>query len=634
LYLRSHPALSRLNYSSDQADRLLAMRLLNASRFHPLLMDRLAKLAARPDLKHRLLQALDTLEQSKGYSQLPELFATNPGDAKELAYLDDALATSLDQLLHDSSADARRLLWIIALANEPVVLDLLTGVWSGEEGSQMQQLRQIKQMLDNLPLLPPDVQEKLKALATPEVRAMLDALPPESAAAARPAIGPLLEQLASVGLATQEHTGPDDENPLITCHELVRERVTEWMLQHPSDQSGLTPAAIRLAYAERLEAVFNALRHQNMTAALHSGSQAIVYCVQAEAWDRLGSFASRVVTSSKDPRLLERLIPHLQTAAESAPEGRPRWSCLCYLADALRNGGRPDASLTFYEQAALQARRVAEAGGEDSRRAWSDLAWITGNQANALRDCGEPDAARQRRLDEAEANKKAGRPEINIIGSELEALRIDIDQGQVDTALPEVETRLARIETWWQQHRAGQKVSEAPDAEILSRAFITALDIARAADCARKDWASALGRLDAVLQVKRELKRPDEDIAATRMNRANVLGRLGRFSEAQSELEACLETFRNNPTNSAKVLSSLADLFDEQGDVPQAITQERRALAKCEQLPDPADRAISHNNLGNYLERSGNPSDLVESARRRDLLSFGRTWTESADVAA
>ena len=46
----------------------------------------------------------------------------------------------------------------------------------------------------------------------------------------------------------------------------------------------------------------------------------------------------------------------------------------------------------------------------------------------------------------------------------------------------------------------------------------------------------------------------------------------------------------------------------------QAIAQERRALALCEQLPDPRDRAISHHNLANYLERSGNPSALAESS--------------------
>ena len=37
----------------------------------------------------------------------------------------------------------------------------------------------------------------------------------------------------------------------------------------------------------------------------------------------------------------------------------------------------------------------------------------------------------------------------------------------------------------------------------------------------------------------------------------------------------------------------------------------------CEQLPDPADRAISHNNLANYLERHGTPSALAESPRHQ-----------------
>ena len=138
---------------------------------------------------------------------------------------------------------------------------------------------------------------------------------------------------------------------------------------HPHDRGDLTENSIRLAYAERLEAVFDGLQHRNMTAALQAGSRAVVYCVQAAAWDRLGGFASGVVTSTGDPRLLEGLIPHLRTAAESAPEGRPRWSCLCYLADALNNGGRPDASLPFYEQAATQARAAAEAGGEGFRQA-------------------------------------------------------------------------------------------------------------------------------------------------------------------------------------------------------------------------------------------------------------------------
>ena len=278
--------------------------------------------------------------------------------------------------------------------------------------------------------------------------------------------------------------------------------------------------------------------------------------------------------------------------------------------------GRPDASLPFYEQAAIQSRTAAETGGE-RRQAWADLAWITFNWANALGDVGELDDARQRYLESAEAGEKVGRPPVHVIGSELEALRIDIMQGRAAQALPEVETRLAQVEIWWRQQRAGQSVPEAPNAEFLVRVLIAALDIARQAHFAQKDWEPALRRIDAALEVQRALKRPAEDIAATRMNRANVLSNLGRYPEAKAEMENCLQVFQNDPARLAKVLGSLAGLFDKQGDVGQAIIQERRALALCEALPDPRYRAGSHNNLANYLERSGMPSALAESPRHQ-----------------
>jgi tetratricopeptide (TPR) repeat protein len=281
-------------------------------------------------------------------------------------------------------------------------------------------------------------------------------------------------------------------------------------------------------------------------------------------------------------------------------------------------GGRPDISLPFYEQAATQARTAAEAGGDVARRAWADFATTTGNWANALGDVGQLDAARQRHLESAEAKRTAGRPEVDVIGSELEALRIDIMQGRVTEALPQIEAHLAQVEAWWQQHRAGQPVPQAPNAEALARTFIGTLDIiANDAYRAQKDWAAALGKTEAILAVKQALQRPAEDIAQTRMNRAVYLGQLRRFGEAQAELEACLAIFQQHPTQKARVLGSLASLFDDQGDLPQAIAQERRALALRQQLPNPGDRALSHNNLAIYLDRSGSPAALAAASRHR-----------------
>jgi len=139
------------------------------------------------------------------------VFIDRSGDRKELAYLDDALSTSLDQLISAASADARRLLWIVAVANDPVVLGLLRSVWSGDS-LQQQQLRQLKRMMDRLP--PDELQAKLRSLPE-EVRALLDNLPPDQPA--RPPIEPLLRELVSVGLATEERTGPEGANPSVTC---------------------------------------------------------------------------------------------------------------------------------------------------------------------------------------------------------------------------------------------------------------------------------------------------------------------------------------------------------------------------------------------------------------------------------
>src|SRR5207244_2959631 len=132
---------------------------------------------------------------------------------------------------------------------------------------------------------------------------------------------------------------------------------------------------------------------------------------------------------------------------------------------------------------------------KDGGQAWEDVEVTNTTWAHALQINGDLDAARQLYLDSIEASKKVGGPAVNVIISELEAWRIDIMQGQAGGALPEVETRLAQVEAWWQQHCCGRSVPEAPNSEELARALIGALDIAMAAHVAMQDWEPALRRL-------------------------------------------------------------------------------------------------------------------------------------------
>jgi tetratricopeptide (TPR) repeat protein len=611
LYLREHKGLSKMVFSGDTAEQALAERLLNASRFHPLLMDRLARLAAGgPQLRPQLMLAIETLEHGHNYALLPDLFTTSPGDAKELAYLEEALATSLDQLIQNVGPDARRLLWMIGIAHEPVTLVLLKAAWSGDTLEQ-ESLRELKRLLDVLPELPREQQEKLGAMP-PEMRARIESMPPDAPTRQDPA--PLLRHMVAVGLAIEQRAGSHDNNPELTCHDLVRERILTWMNDHPQDRADLTGDGVRLAYAERLEFDFNIRLHRNMSAAVQSGCRALVYYVEAGAYDRLCGLANRVVTSAGETRLVQELIPYLEAAANSAPRGRPRWCSFGALADALKQLGYADASLPFYEQAATQARIAAEDADQNDLHAWSDLAVITANWANALVMKGSLNEARERRIESAEYERRAGSPAVYVIGHELEALRIDMLQGQVAETLPQVEARLAQLEGWWQQHCSGQKLPAAGEPEFLARVLLTALNIAERAYSALEDWDTALRHIDARLGIERRLGRPAEDTAVSRLNRAIILTGLGRRGEAKAELEECLAVFRNHPANKLKVLGSLAILFSKEGDLPQAISLQRRALALSEQLPDPDDRATSHNNLAEYLKLIGSPSDLAEAS--------------------
>jgi tetratricopeptide (TPR) repeat protein len=296
------------------------------------------------------------------------------------------------------------------------------------------------------------------------------------------------------------------------------------MATHPEEKGGQTEDQVWIAYGERYAAAFQALlmagEEGSRERALEAGRRGISYLVRARAFDRLGSFASGVVTSTKDPRLLRRVIAELAGVVEQVPAGKARWSLRTYLADALRNSGRSDAALSFYEQAAAEAEEAED---------WSNVGGICQNWAIALRYTGRLDDARSMYLQSAEADVRAGSPRVNFLGSELEALRIDVMQGRAETALPEIESRIQEIRAWWQRHRAGEPIPEAPDLTFLARVLIGGLSIAYKANDALERWEACLGVLTESEGTQRALGEREHDLARTRFNRYGPLLRLGRL---------------------------------------------------------------------------------------------------------
>lgn len=614
LFVNAHPILRPMVAAGD-AERKLVQRIMAASRLHPLLLDRLGRLA-EPRCRPELNAALAALEdkQKADFSTLPDLFAgLSGGDRqKEAAYLADALTGWIDLLLANAGAEARRLLWVIALANDPVAFGLLAAAWSGEN-AETQNLRHLQAaMLADPSSLPPDVQQFL-SMMPPELRATIDALQPPPAVADP---GPLLAVLAGLGLADLEvYANPN--NPDVSCHELVRERIFAWHDDHKGEFGDLDPDAVRLLYAGRLEGVFYRWQHKNSSAALEAGAQAIGYFVDAGAFERLADFASGVVTGTINPSLSKRLLPKLEIAAQSAPDGRAKWRNLGNLAEALRAAGRPDMSLSYYRQAAELTKAAAEAQGSDAVVAQNDYITTIGNYANSLCRLGDLDFARALRLESAEAKKQAGHPLDSILASELEALRIDVMLGNAGAALPQIESRLDHLRSFWRRQQAGEAVAEAPERESLARALIAALDIVDDAYRTKNQWTDSLAVVDESLALKRSLNRPATDIGNDRISRIGPLLELERFDEAKSELEDCLALFEAHPFMKSKVLLLMATLYGLQNDIRQAIVFTRRALSILEGTPGPVERSMSHHNLYGYLVKSGGQAATAEAARHR-----------------
>ncbi|HEY2294282.1 MAG TPA: CHAT domain-containing protein [Thermoanaerobaculia bacterium] len=551
LFLQGNEALRRLAYG-DEEGRKLALRLLEVSRGHPLILTRLGALAGD---REALAQALDALD-TQGLDRLPDVFAPHLSEAernRERKYLEDVAVGAVDLLLHRASPAARQLLWVVTLAAEPVSDALIQSIWLDE--------------------------------------------------AAVPPAGPLLAELTGAGLLSVEETG------VYGFHELVRERTAAWMATHPEEKGGRTEDQVWIAYGERYAAAFQALRRSggegSLERALEAGRRGISYLVRARAFDRLGSFASWVVTSTNDPRLLHRVIAELAGVVEQVPAGKARWSFRTYLADALLQGGRPDAALPFYEQAAAEAEQAG---------AWSHVGTICQNWANALGNIGRLDDAKSTYLRSAETKVRAGSPRVNVLGSELEALRIDVMQVGAETALPEIESRLQEVRAWWQRHRAGEPVPEAPDPVHLARALISGLDIARQANEALERWEACLGVLTESEETERALGEGEHDLVRTRFNRYGPLLRLGRLEEAQRVLESCLEVDRRagDLPGEAADLGALAALWDLREDPKQAAGLQRQALAVSNRLSDLANRSISHGNLANYLNRLGAAEEAAQ----------------------
>lgn len=427
LYIRSHPELRKLYYA-DEAGRVLVLRLIEVSRGHPLILDYLSRLV--PD-RHALSQALDRL-QSKGLQTLPDLFVPIKSDSdreREWTYLEDAMISSVDYLIRRvSSQDVRRLLWIVTLSSEPVREDIVASVWSG--GPLWLRAKGKMWVL----ILPADADQ------TPEgASKKLEGMPPDvrkhfaekldHISANTPVVGRLLDELCDSGLLNRECG--QNETPILTFHELVRERIAAWVEQHPEERAGRTQEQAWVAYGERYAlaylkwAVLRATSQDNaMELGMEAGRRALIYLTRAHAFEHLFQFASSVVTSTHNPASLNQVVDQLKGVIDGMPADNI-YSCYVrgYLADSLRSTGQFEQALPLYEQAAEEAQTAKQ---------WAQTGLICANWGTALVEVGQLEVAKGTLLRAIQAYRKSGWDHLDLVGMELEALHVDVMQGKAE----------------------------------------------------------------------------------------------------------------------------------------------------------------------------------------------------------
>ena len=235
-------------------------------------------------------------------------------------------AQAVDEKIRQAGSHAAKLIWLVALASDAVIFDLLQELWHADLQASAE-LQEMKAMLDKLANLPPDLAQRREAIVQglpPVVLAQLEKLkanPPGTA----PALSVLLADLLSAGLLIEtrkehplESPTPDSASaPMLAyaCPQLVRVR----SLALAGADFDAKP--IWLAYGKHENRVCHALKNTDMTAAIAAASRAFTYYMQAGDYGAVASFLAALDTDqAADQRLAESLLPQMHPTPKDTPD--------------------------------------------------------------------------------------------------------------------------------------------------------------------------------------------------------------------------------------------------------------------------------------------------------------------------
>jgi hypothetical protein len=566
-FARSAPHFRRLllgqapGLDKEQGSALV-QRALAVARGHPLILTALESLAERPDDLARRLGEFEAAPSYAGLGQLIGAAATPEEQAHEMAYYEDIAARSLRALIEDRSPAAQRLLRAITLALEAVGDRLIDYVWT-DEGFPADMPR----------LQPPGqdwrapLQELLNAgLLTPELRTAIGGQE-NTTYTWHPVVA---EQAAAVL--------PDAAFP---AAEYRRRYLMSNLLGYYRNQQPQSRAQAEVALAAARDAVRYTLALGDTTTAvglindIHLLSRTLAFRRDLQAW-------------------ITELLAQV-------PAGIDRERLQRALADVYTDEGRPQTALPLYREALA---------GAEARQDWASAGIASHQLGNALGDAQDYPAARAAYRTALRYKRLRGKTISGRLTSLGEWVRLLVIEGG-ERNLRRAQSHAARLaaiaRAYYERVQADPQAAEARAVAAPEDLLIGVLDIQREVEHALLNWAAAVKLCEAKIALKLRHHKGDLAVAEDLFNRATALTRLGELEAAERDLAACQRVFHthNQPLYESKVLGQLADLADEQGDPARAAQFQTQALAIRHRLGHLSDAAISHNNLGNYLDKQG-----------------------------
>jgi tetratricopeptide (TPR) repeat protein len=581
LFIQYNDSLNKL-YSSGLFGQLLINRMVIISRGHPLILKHLSAFANEPQ---RLNDLLTQMESKDGWQTHPDLFTVHLSETdcdREREYLEQATCSSIDTLIQGLSLQARRLLWIITRSNEPVSKELLDSIWMNQSDSEETISR--RKGVSGLSLGVSSTGKHTHSYSKKII----------------PVIDPLILELQYAGVLHQESEG------IYSHQEIVRDRISIWISNHTKECSDLIEQQIWHAYATRYEVMYYSVVTSGFNGAMEAADEiikrAIKYYVLSCDFVSVGECASRAVMTIANPMMITDLIEEIREVADQVPEGSARWRIFGSLGGLLAKIGDHNRANELFILALGEAEKYEN---------WVDIGIISQNWATTFEERGDLPNARKVFSHGRDYQLKSGLPPIYIVMSEVECLRIDIYQGKSLESWPKIEKRLIKMRNWWQQHRSGHRISEAPDSLIIGPGLVSCLNVAAQAKMAMKLYNDCLELIDEMIQTQQDFGEGDLQLARSHLDRCQALIELNRLDEAQIQIETCLDVFREYDSLDFQVqaLNALSIVWYKTGDYPQAIAILQQGLAICNALQNPVDRAKFHSNLSRMYHHINNPEE-------------------------